>query len=122
GSEVTSPLRPGQIKPNEFELAILERLACKEPSLRASIGRLHVLSREFTGVGSFTNFACEESSAGAPEQRVDLDAQIKMPGVPNGMGAVLFCKGGRPKCLEVFTYGDDHWEGVYDGFAIEQTA
>jgi len=45
-----------------------------------------------------------------------------MPGVPNGMGAVLFCKGDWPRCLEVFTYGDGHWEGAYDGFAIEQTA
>ena len=115
-------MRPGQIKPNEFELAILECIASKEPSVRASIGQLHVVSREFTGVGSFTNFACAESSTGATEQHVDLDALIKMPGVPNGMGAVLFCKGGRPKCLEVFTYGNDHWEGVYDGFAIEQNA
>jgi hypothetical protein len=115
-------MRPGQVKPNEFELAILERLATKDPSIRGSVGRLHVLSREFTGVGSFTNFACEESAADAPDRHVGLDDLIKMPGVPNGMGAVLFCKGDRPQCLEVFTYGDDHWEGVYDGFAIEQTA
>ncbi len=119
---MTSAMRPGQVKPNEFELAILERLATKEPSIRGSVGQLHVLSREFTGVGSFTKFACEESSDGAPDQHVGLDDLIKVPGVPNGMGAVLFCKGGRPQCLEVFTYGDDHWEGVYDGFAIEQTA
>jgi len=119
---VTSAMRPGQVKPNEFELAILERLATKEPSIRGSVGQLHVLSREFTGVGSFTKFACEESSADGSDRHVGLDELIKMPGVPNGMGAVLFCKGGRPQCLEVFTYGDDHWEGVYDGFAIKQTA
>ena len=113
------PMRPGQTKPNEFELAILDRLARKEPSLHASIGELHVLSREFTGVGSFTNFKCDEPTAAASEDHVGLDAMIKMPGVPSGMGAVLFRKGGQPQCLEVFTYGDDHWEGVYDGFAIE---
>jgi len=78
-----------------------------------------VLSREFTGVGSFTNFACEESAADGPDLQVGLDDLIKMPGVPNGMGAVLFCKGNRPRCLEVFTYGDDLWEGVYHGFTIE---
>jgi hypothetical protein len=38
------------------------------------------------------------------------------------MGAVLFCEAGMPHCLEVYTYGNDHWEGVYDGFAIEQRA
>jgi hypothetical protein len=119
---MTSTMRPGQIKPNDFELAILERLASKEPSLREAIGRLHALSREFTGVGSYTNFACEDSFAAAPDRHVGLDDLITMPGVPNAMGAVLFCKGDRPTCLEVFTYGDDHWEGVYDGFSIGRTA
>jgi hypothetical protein len=59
-------MRPGQVTPNEFELAILERLASKELSIRGAIAQLHVLSREFTGVGSFTNFACEESSGTPP--------------------------------------------------------
>jgi hypothetical protein len=113
---------PGQVQPTEFELAILERLASKDPSIQRSVRQLHVLSREFTGVGSFTRFACEDLPADAPDQQVVLDELIKMPCVPNGMGAVLFCKGGKPQCLEVFTYGDDHWEGVYDGFAIERTA
>jgi hypothetical protein len=115
-------MRPGQTKPNEFELAILDRLARKEPSSQGLIGELHVLSREFTGVGSFTNFKCEEPTTPASEDLVGLDALIKMPGVPNGLGAVLFRKGGKPQCLEVFSYGDDPWEGVYDGFEIEQTA
>jgi hypothetical protein len=117
---VSAQMRPGQIKPNELELAILERLARQEPSIRESAGQLHVVSPKFTGVASFTRFACEESSADAPDQQIGLDDVIKMPAVPNGMGAVLFCKGGRPHCLEVYTYGNDRWEGVYDGFAIEQ--
>ena len=54
GLKVTSTMRPGQLKPNDFELAILERLASRESSIRLSVERLHVLSREFTGVGSFT--------------------------------------------------------------------
>ena len=115
-------MRPGQIKPNEFELSVLDRLASKEPALRGAVGQLHVLSRKFTGVGSYTNFACEDSSAAASDKQVGLDELITMPGVPNGMGAVLFCKGDRPKCLEVFTYGHDHWEGVYEGFTIEETS
>jgi hypothetical protein len=53
-------MRPGQINPNEFEFAILEHLAREEPFVRGSFGQLHVLSREFTGVGRFTTFAgCE---------------------------------------------------------------
>jgi hypothetical protein len=119
---MTSTMRPGQIKPNDFELAIRERLARKEPSLRGAVGQLHVLSREFTGVGSYTNFVSENRSAETPDKQIILDDVIMMPGVPNGMGAVLFCKGDRPNCLEVFTYGDDHRDCVYDGFTIEQTA
>lgn len=115
-------MRPGQLTPNDFELAILERLASQDPSIGEYVQKLHVLSREFTGVGSFTNFKWDESVAGTPKRQVVLDALICMPGVPNGLGAVLFCKGLQPECLEVYTYGDQHWDGVYDGFSIEQTA
>ena len=111
-------MRPGQLKPNDFELAILKRLANQEPSIKASVARRHVLSREFTGVGSFTKFKCDESAAGTTERQVGLDALIRMPGVPTGMGAVLFCTGDQPECLEVYTYGDEHWDGVYEGFSI----
>ena len=114
-------MRPGQIQPNEFELAILDRLATKAPPIRESIDELHVLSREYTGVGGYTNFVNGNSSDGSSGQQIGLDDLITMPGVPNGMGAVLFCNGGHPQCLEVFTYGDDRWDGVYDGFEIEPT-
>ncbi len=43
------PLR----KPNALEIAILHTLARKEPSIHSHMGRLLVLSREFTGIGSF---------------------------------------------------------------------
>jgi hypothetical protein len=47
-----------------------------------------------------------------------LDALIVMPNVENGMGAVLFCQGGRPECLEIVTFGDATWDGLFDGFSI----
>lgn len=114
-------MNPGQLKPNDFELAILQRLASKVPSISGVVEQLHVVSREFTLVGSFTTFHCEESGDDGPRQRVSLDTLINMPGVPNGMGAVLFLKGGKPECLEVYTYGDP-WDGVCDGFSIEPAA
>ena len=111
-------MRLGQIEPNEFEVAILDRIATQEPSIRSSLGDLHVLSREYTGVGSFTRFQRDEPGAEIDKRHVSLEALILIPNVPSGMGAVLFCKGGRADCLEIFTYGDDHWDGVYDGFSI----
>ena len=115
-------MRPGQLHPNEFELAILEQIATSAPSIRDSTRTLHVLSREFTGVGSFTNFQIKESLSGAQGQHFDLNATINVPGVPNSLGAILFCKGDQPEILEIFTYGDDHWDGAYVGFSIEPTA
>jgi hypothetical protein len=49
---------------------------------------------------------------------LSLDALIVMPNVENGMGAVLFCQGGRPDCLEIVTFGDASWDGVFDGYSI----
>jgi hypothetical protein len=36
-------------------------------------------------------------------------------------GAVLFLREEKPECLEVFTYGNVIWEGVHDGFSIEES-
>ena len=94
-------MRPGQLTPNDFELAILRRILSKEPSIAAEVDRVHVLSREFTGVGSFTKFQCNAAGTNSPDRRLGLDDLINRPSVPNGMGAVLFCKGGKPECLEV---------------------
>ena len=115
-------MRPGQLEPNEFELAILERIAASNPRLRAHLGHLHVLSREFTGVGSYTKFKCAEAVGDAAEEQLDLDGLIVMPNVQNGMGAILFCRGGQPKCLETYTYGSELWDGLYDGFSINGSA
>ena len=115
---MTKVSRPGQSMPNEFETEILERIALNNPSLREHFGRLHVLIREFTGVGSYTNFGVPEIDAQVTRTHLDLDALIVVPNVENGMCAVLFCRGGRPECLEIATFGDASWDGVFDGFSM----
>jgi hypothetical protein len=112
-------MKPGQLEPNEFESAILKRLTHQEAWIGDSAQRLHVLSREFTGVGSFTRFHFIDSAVLDLDRQVCLDALIRMPGVADGMGAVLFCKGNQLDCLEVYINGDAHWDGIYEGFAIE---
>ena len=89
-------MRPGQMEPNELEVAILEWIAAKTPSLRPYLGHLHILSREYIGVDSYTNFKSDDSSADVSDQQISLDELIVMPNVPNGMGAILFCRGGGP--------------------------
>jgi hypothetical protein len=113
-------MKPGQLTPNEFETAILKRIASSTEVLRPLIGHLHVLSRKFTGAGSYTTFkidpAHREPRLG--DQHLGLNGLIVVPHVRNGMGAVLMCRDGCPEILETFTYGDDHWDGTFDGFSI----
>ena len=113
-------MRPGQTHLNEFELDILEMIAQEVPAIIPFIEKLHVLSREYTGVGSFTNLKPPDSMPEIGKDPVVLDALINMPDVPNGMGAVLFYENGRPIMLETYTFGNDHWEGIYDGYSIEK--
>ncbi len=110
-------MRPGQLQPNELECAILERIARNVPWLQGPFSSLHVLSREYTGVGSYTEFVCDVPEA-ANDPFPGLKELIRLPGVPNGMGAILYCRGKLPKCLEIFTYGDS-WDGTYEGFTLE---
>lgn len=108
---------PGQLELNELEKAILERIARDEPWLQMPAAGLRVLSREFTGVGGYTKFLCDLPES-ADDPHPGLKPLIRLPTVPSGMGAVLWCRASQPSCLEFFTYGDEHWDGSYDGFCI----
>lgn len=104
-----------QSQPNAFELAILEAMTRERPSLVIDVDHLRVRSRRYTGVGSYTDFAADDS--GEP-RTLNLKARIAVPGVPNGMGAILYCRGEQVQCLETFTYGDDSWNGAFEGFSV----
>lgn len=106
---------PEQPVPNAFETAILQAIARERPALMLDVHRLQVRARRYTGVGSYTDFLCDESGE---RESVGLKAPIAVPGVPNGMGAVLYCHGQLPACLETFTYRDDFWTGASEGFSV----
>lgn len=108
-------LRPGQLHPNEFETALLERLLAENP-LPFSIPDLHVLSRQYTGVGSFTTFLVRNHPQ-VQRTVLRISASIKMPGLEHGLGFVSFYEGER-LVLETFTYGDEKWDGVFEGFQL----
>jgi hypothetical protein len=115
-------MRPGQLNLNDLELAILRRIALGHQFLVPLIPTLHVLSREFTGVGSYTNFRHPDDSTGTSDGRVGLDVRIAVPRVRNGLGSILFLKHELPLCLEIYAYGEDLWDGCYDGFAFVPAA
>ena len=111
-------MRPGHPDLNDFELAILRSVAESNPSLLDLIPKLRVISREFTGAGSFTHFICPDRVADLANTRIGLNKLINMPGVPSGLGALLFCKEGKPDFLEIYTQSDELWDGIYTGYRL----
>ena len=112
---------PNLPAPNEFELAILQRLAAKLPALGAVIPRLRVLRRAFTPCGSYTDLECPDAVEGAANP-VSMSETINVPGVAYGMDGLLFFKDGRPDFLEIVAFGGESWDGGYDGFSIPPAA
>ena len=103
------------MEPNAFESAILETIARERPSLALDVHRVQVRRRKFSGVGSYTDFVCPELGQ---TDTVPLKANIAIPGVRGGVGAVLVCRGREPACLETFTRADEFWTGAFEGFSV----
>jgi uncharacterized protein (TIGR02246 family) len=112
--------RPGQLHPNEFEVALLERLASEHPDARIVLADLHVLERTYTGVGSFTEFLVKGQPS-VPRRVLQSSAVAKIPGLQRGLGIVAFREGDR-LTLETFAYGDEMWDGAFEGFTLETAA
>ena len=117
-------MKPGQLNLNELEVAILQTLSGSFPAISGMIKKLSILSREYTCVGSYTNF---NSSSVKPSEEIGshcigIEETIHLPNVPSGLGGALFCEDGKPKMLELFTYGDEKWDGTFQGFNIEKEA
>ncbi len=107
---------------NELEKAVLKRLADQAPTLSSTISGLALSSRELTGVGSFTNFASNQTSVfDTITVPLALDGHISMPGVQLGLGALLFFNVNSIAFLEIFAYGDDAWDGNWEGFSLEES-
>jgi hypothetical protein len=104
---------------NEFEKAMLNRIKHQLPALASNISELTLSHRELTGVGSFTYFAKLDARVPVPNDGpLALDVHILMPGVQNALGAMLFFNADSIAFLEIFTYGDDGWNGHWEGFSF----
>ena len=112
-------MQSDEAKLNAFEKFILERIADQLPTLLQVIPELVVSSREFTGVGMFTNFASHHAEvSNAYDCPLALDCHISMPGVQNGLGALLFFNVHGIAFLEIFSYGNDAWAGNWEGYSL----
>lgn len=104
--------------PNELETSILQRMAETNSALREVLTQLRVSCRELTGAGSYTYFSPTDPIP-LPDGYVALDALISIPGVADGMGAILAIANGQAEHLELYTYGEVLWSGDSTGFAID---
>ena len=108
---------PMSTRANALELAVLARLSVAGAPVDAS--KLNVVGREITGAGSYTTFATADAPPDVWRDSVGLDVLIEVPGVPNGLGAVLWLNNDLPLCLEIYTYGGDSWDGSFEGYSLK---
>ena len=110
---------------NNFELAILERIAAKYPFVQAHIPLLCVQSRKNTGVGMYVNFHYKDtdiSFEAIPANYIALSAgsHLNMDGLQHGLVHEVAITGGRIDFLELATYGFEQWDGIIRNYWFDE--
>lgn len=107
-----------------FERAVLEKLLDGEDpvlaALRAQLDSCEVSSREFTGVGFYTNLKVHRSVEPAPTSRRRiqvLNVGAKISGLERGASFVVFVTDGYLDFLEGFSY-DEPWPPAISEFSL----
>ncbi|MGH7957657.1 MAG: hypothetical protein ACREH8_11705 [Opitutaceae bacterium] len=108
----------------EFEIAILKRISEVNAGYRDQLLQLircgRVVTREWSGVGGFIAFEPNAVQFEPSNLELDAEAEIQVPKLRHGMGALLFVRGGKADFLELSTYGEEWW-GDHTGFRIVPT-
>jgi len=112
-----SVMRPGQRHLNELEIALIERIALENPNDHLSVGNLQVLQRTYTCVGSFTDFLVKDRPKTAERRVIGTKACVIIPGLQRGLGVVAFLEG-NTLMLELCAFGDEYWDGLFEGFTL----
>lgn len=87
-------------------------------TFRAQLAACRTKSREFTGVGFYTQLVAPQALTVAGIDRLILDdVYAEIDGLPHGAGFALFIEGGMLECLEGFTY-DGPWPDLVESFTL----
>ncbi len=103
-----------QIAFEEFEKKVMDKLLFgNDPNLeklRIQYSNARIETREFSGVGFFTNFSvADDAQKIVGKQNLQIsDLSAELENVKNGVGFILFISDGYLKCLEGFTF-DEPW-------------
>lgn len=107
-----------------FERAVLEKLLDgNDPiltALRAQLDSCEVTSRDFTGVGFYTNLKVDRSAEPAPTSRrrmLVLNVGADISGLDRGASLMVFVTNGYLDCLEGFAY-DEPWPPTISEFSL----
>jgi hypothetical protein len=109
---------------NSLEVAllqsILEENKEKYPFLLNHFPLLKVKNREYTGVGSYSNF---EYTSPIDEllinDLISSKKELLINGVKNELSYVLDITNGKINFLEIVTNGNEEWNGKYENFELK---
>jgi hypothetical protein len=106
--------------PNELETAILHAIALQQPQLTPCLAGLRVLNREYTGIGTFTNFAQSPAAVCMPDCLVELNGTVEVLGLAHGLSASLTIQTGHIQYLEIVSFAGESWSGAHAEFTIRR--
>lgn len=98
-----------------YERRAIEAIAALDPQRDVILAQLATgkcASRDYTGVGLYTDLAVDPSAALLDEARWKIEdipkGHAEHPELPDGAGLILWVKDGYISCLESYTY-DGSW-------------
>ncbi|HEY0464258.1 MAG TPA: hypothetical protein VGC79_08620 [Polyangiaceae bacterium] len=100
-----------------LERAIVE-LVARENWGEFRTDALHVLKRENTGAGRYTYLADGYEQALPDGSYSSQGRMIELLDVRNGLGFVVDVANSRISHIELFTFGNDEWDGSESGWKI----
>jgi hypothetical protein len=107
----------------QFILSVFKQHFPYLTNLESTLARLRVTSREVTGVGLYVNFSKHQEKL-LPEgttRQLGFDGEVSISRVPSGVGLILAIDDGIISYLELFTYGDEQWDGSTTGAKITES-
>jgi hypothetical protein len=108
-------------QPSELEAEVLRTIAAREPSnssLRLQIEAATVVSREYSGAGTFLNLAVGNLLPRIEPPNAQIHGpSISTPSVPEGAVSVLFVRNGALAFLEIASCGET-WPSVVAEFTL----
>ena len=107
-----------------LESEVMRKIIAEDPNISSILAKQYnvakIISRDFTGVGFFTNFEIIDKNLKIKDNlKLTLgNVQAKIDGLEFGVGFVLFVEDGLISMLEGYTY-DEPWPDTITSYLLE---